>query len=71
MTRQAVLRFLTLTACLLCFLEEQRQLEDPMATCGDIRRKIQYEHRQNLLLWLETRFKDGLSVEQICCKLAL
>jgi hypothetical protein len=24
-----------------------------------------------LLLWLETRFRDGLSVEQIRCQLAL
>jgi len=71
MTRQAVLRFWTLTACLLCFLEEQRHREDQTATCGDVRRKIQNDHRQNLLLWLETRFKDGLSVEQICCQLAL
>ena len=72
MTRQAVLRFWTLTACLLCFLEEQRlQLEDQTATCGDVRRKIQKDHRQNLLLWLETRFRDGLSVEQIRCQLAL
>jgi hypothetical protein len=72
MTRQAVLRFWTLTACLLCFLEEQRMhSEDQTLTCGDVRRKIQNEHRQNLLLWLETRFRDGLSVEQICCQLAL
>ena len=72
MTRQAVLRFWTLTACLLCFLEEQRmQSEDKTVTCGDVRRKIQNEHRQNLLLWLETRFRDGLSVEQIRCQLAL
>ena len=71
MSRQAVLRFWTLTACLLCFLEEQRHLEDQIATCGDVRRMIQNDHRQNLLLWLETRFKDGFSVEQICCQLAL
>ena len=71
MSRQAVLRFWTLTACLLCFLEEQRYLEDQIATCGDVRRMIQNDHRQNLLLWLETRFKDGLSVEQICCQLVL
>ncbi len=71
MSRQAVLRFWTLTACLLCFLEEQRtQSQDKTLTCGDVRRKIQHEHRQNLLLWLETRFKDGLSVEQIRSQLA-
>lgn len=72
MTRQAVLRFWTLTACLLCFLDEHRMpFEDQMITCGDVRRKIQNDHRQNLLLWLETRFRDGLSVEQISCQLAL
>jgi len=72
MTRQAVLRFWTLTACLICFLEEQRlQFEDQRLTCGDVRRKIQNEHRQNLLLWLEAHFRDGLSVEQIRCQLAL
>lgn len=72
MTRQAVLRFWTLTACLLCFLEEQRmQSQDKTVTCGDVRRTIQNDHRQNLLLWLETRFRDGLSVEQIRSQLAL
>jgi hypothetical protein len=72
MTRQAVLRFWTLTACLLCFFEEQRAMgEDPKATCGDVRREIQQDHRRNLLGWLETRFRDGLSVEQICSQLAL
>jgi hypothetical protein len=72
MTRQAVLRFWTLTACLLCFLEEQRmQFEDQTLTCGDVRRIIQNVHRQNLLLWLQTRFQDGLSVEQIHHQLAL
>jgi hypothetical protein len=72
MTRQAVLRFWTLTACLLCFLEEQRmQSEDRTVTCGNVRRKIQKDHRQNLLLWLETRFREDLSLEQIRCQLAL
>jgi hypothetical protein len=72
MTRQAVLRFWTLTTCLLCFLDEQRiQFEDQTLTCGDVRRMVQNDHRQNLLLWLETRFRDGLSVEQIRCQLAL
>jgi hypothetical protein len=71
MTQKAVLRIWTLTACLMCFLEEQRYLENQTATCGDVRRMIQNEHRQNLLLWLETRFRDGLSIEQIRCQLAL
>jgi hypothetical protein len=72
MTRQAVLRFWTLTACLLCFLEEQRmQSEGQTVTCGQVRRTIQIEHRHNLLSWLETRFREGLSVEQIRSQLAL
>jgi hypothetical protein len=72
MTRQAVLRFWTLTACLLCFLEEQRaQVKNSAATCGDVRRKLQNDHRRNLLRWLETRFRDGLSVDQIYRQLAL
>lgn len=72
MTRQGVLRFWTLTACLQCFLEEQRsQEEDPATTCGDIRRNLQLEHRHNLLRWLEIRFQEGLSVDSICSQLAL
>jgi hypothetical protein len=72
MSSQAVLRFWTLTACLLCFLEEQRANgKDPTLTCGDVRRRIQHDHRRNLLDWLETRFRIGLSVDQICSQLAL
>lgn len=72
MTRQAVLRFWTLIACLLCFLEEQRlRGADPPVTCGDVRRELQDRHRRNLLLWLQTRFQDGLSVDQISSQLAL
>ena len=72
MTRKAVLRFWTLTACLLCFLDEHRMpLQDQMITCGDVRRKIQNDDRQNLLLWLETRFREDVSVAQISCQLAL
>ena len=77
MTCQATLRFWTMIfwtmiACLLCFLEEQRMLDaDPIVTCGDARRKIQNVHRRNLLHWLETRFQDGLSVDQISSQLAL
>jgi hypothetical protein len=71
MTRQAVLRFWTLTACLLYFLETQRATTPTPLTCGDIRRQIQHEHRRNLLTWLATRFRDGLSVDQIVSQLAL
>jgi hypothetical protein len=72
MTRQAILRFWTLTACLLCFLEEQRaKATEPALTCGDIRRRVQDDHRRNLLLWLSSCFQDGLSVDQICFQLAL
>lgn len=72
MSRQAILRFWTLTACLLCFLEEQRaSATEPALTCGDIRRRVQDDHRRNLLHWLSTRFQEGLSVDQICFQLAL
>lgn len=72
MTRQGVLSFWTLTACLQCFLEELRAQETEVAlTCGDVRRSLQQEHRRNLLRWLETRFQEGLSVDSICSQLAL
>jgi hypothetical protein len=72
MTAQAILRFWTLIACLMSFLEEQRAEEsDQNLTCGDIRRRIQHEHRLNLLNWLEVRFKEGCSIEQISSQLAL
>jgi hypothetical protein len=72
MSRQAILRFWTLTACLLAFLEAQRTgHEEDGLTCGDIRRRLQNDHRRNLLSWLETRFRDGLPIDQICSQLAL
>jgi hypothetical protein len=72
MTLQAILRFWTLTACLFCFLEEQRAAaEEPTLTCGDIRRHLQQEHQRNLLQWLATSFQEGQSVEQVCAQLAL
>ena len=72
MTRQAVLRFWTLTACLQCFLEELRLQEAGSAlTCGDVRRMLQQEHRRNLLVWLKARFLEGQSVDLICSQLAL
>ena len=69
MTSQAILRFWTLTACLMAFLEEQRALSQD--TCGDARRKLQYDHQKNLLYWLESRFKTGDSIDQIFMQLAL
>jgi hypothetical protein len=72
MTVKAILRFWTLTACLLCFLEEQRaEMDWSRATCGDARRLIQDEHRSNLLYWLEDRFREGFTVEQVRSQLAL
>lgn len=72
MTRQGVLRFWTLTACLQCFLEELRSQKAGSAlTCGDVRRMLQQEHRRNLLIWLEARFLEGQSVDLICSQLAL
>jgi hypothetical protein len=72
MTTQAILRFWTLTAYLLCFLEEQRSgLEGPHVTCGNARRSIQEEHRINLLHWLEAQFRAGCTVDQVRNQLAL
>jgi len=72
MSARGILRFWTLIACLMVFLEEQRTLTPEQAlTCGDIRRQIQHEHRRNLLHWLAERFPEGLSVEQIAHQWAL
>lgn len=69
MTAEGIIRFWTLTACLLSFLEEQRSSSEQ--TCGEARRAIQSEHQSNLLHWLESLFKIGYSVEQIRTQLAL
>ena len=72
MTAQAVLRFWTLIACLMCFLEEQRAADPELhLTCGDVRRNIQHQHRLNLLQWLQDRFNEGCPITQICSQLAL
>jgi hypothetical protein len=72
MTVQAILRFWTLTACLICFLEELRAISQPqLSTCGDARRIIQFEHRRNLLIWLKDLFQAGCTVDQISVQLAL
>ena len=72
MTAQAILRFWTLTACLMCFLEELRATSYPqLNTCGDARRKLQDEHRRNLLLWLKEQFQAGFTVDQISILLTL
>ena len=72
MTAQAILRFWSLIACLMCFLEEQRtNSASHLNTCGDARRKIQDEHRRNLLRWLRDQFQAGFTVDQISILLAL
>ena len=72
MSAPAILRFWTLTACLLYFLEEQRALHTPaLLTCGDARRKLQEQQRLNLLLWLKDQFQANFSIEQISAQLAL
>ena len=72
MTANGIIRFWTLTACLLCFLEEQRAVAaEKGLTCGDIRRRIQDEHRRNLLRWLQVQFQAGVTVEEISMRLAL
>jgi hypothetical protein len=72
MTADAIIRFWTLTACLLCFLEEQRTTAtEPGLTCGEIRRRIQEQHRRNLLCWLRAQFEAGLTVHEIGIQLAI
>jgi hypothetical protein len=72
MTANAIIRFWTLTACLLCFLEEQRATAtEPTPTCGNIRRRIQEQHRRNLLCWLQAQFQAGVTVDEIGIQLAI
>ena len=72
MTANAIIRFWTLTACLLCFLEEQRALVPEQGlTCGDARHRIQEEHRRNLLGWLQAQFQAGVTVDEIGIQLAI
>ena len=72
MTTKAILRFWTLTACLLCFLEEQRACAQTQpVTCGDVRHAIQETHRINLLHWLQAQFLSGCPIDQVCAQLAL
>jgi hypothetical protein len=63
---QAILRFWTLIACLMCFLEELRAADPKVfLTCGEVRRNIQHQHRLYLLCWLRNRFIDGYSIDQL------
>jgi hypothetical protein len=72
LSAQAILRFWTLTACLMCFLEELRATSpSQLITCGDARRKIQDDHRRNLLIWLKEQFLAGCTIDQISLQLAL
>ena len=72
MSAQAILRFWTLTACLLCFLEEQRSCaKSGLLSCGQVRRNIQVQHRRNLLTWLKAQFQASLTIEQISTQLSL
>ncbi|MEZ4769795.1 MAG: transposase [Caldilineales bacterium] len=72
MSAQAILRFWTLVACLMCFLEEQRSSHQVQGlTCGDVRRNVQHQHRLNLLQWLAESFQAGATIEQIGNQLAL
>lgn len=72
MTAPAIIRFWTLIACLMAFLEEQRaDADDPLFTCGDVRHRIQAEHRLNLLHWLYAQFQSGADPGQISGQLAL
>jgi hypothetical protein len=72
MTADAIIRFWTLTACLLCFLEEQRTTATESGlTCGHVRRRIQEQHRRDLLCWLRAQFEAGLTVHEIGIQLAI
>jgi hypothetical protein len=71
MSTEAILRFWALVACLGYFLDEQKALRPDCTTWGEVRRSLQHEHQVNLLAWLESRFKAGLSLEQITTHLAL
>jgi hypothetical protein len=72
LSAQAILKFWTLIACLMCFLEEFRAYPDfQLLTCGEARRIIQNEHRINLLHWLHDQFRSGCTVDQISMSLAL
>jgi hypothetical protein len=72
MSTQAILRFWTLTSCMLYFLDEQRAgLDITEITYGDARRKIQYEHRLRLLEWIETQFRSGATIDQVRYQLAI
>jgi hypothetical protein len=68
---EAILRFWTLVACLGYFLDEQKALRPDCTTWGEVRRSLQKEHQVNLLTWLASQFKTGLSVEQITTQLAI
>ena len=71
MSAEAIVRFWTLIACLGYFLDEQKALRPDCTTWGEVRRALQKEHQHNLLAWLESQFKAGLSVEQIGTQLAI
>ena len=72
MSAQAILRFWTLTACLMCCLEEPRTFAKPqLITCGEIRRKVQDQHRRNFLVCLKAQFQASMTIEQISSQLAL
>jgi len=72
MTAQAIVRFWTLIACLMAFLEEQRaDAHTPLLTCGDVRHRIQTQHRLNLLHWLYAQFQSGADPGHISGHLAL
>jgi hypothetical protein len=71
MNAEAILRFWTLIACLGYFLDEQKALRPDCTTWGEVRRAVQKEHQVNLLTWLASQFKSGLSVEQISTQLAI
>lgn len=72
MSTLGIIRFWTLIACLMSFLEEQRaSIDEPTYTCGDVRRSLQHDHQLNLIQWLTEQVHAGSGFEQICHQLAL
>ena len=51
--------------------EQKPAKEGTVEPCGDARRKIQDDHRRNLLVRLKEQFQAGRTIEQVCVQLAL
>ena len=75
MRATAIVRFWTLVSCLTYFLDKHRitletQRPGEHITRGDARRAIQADHQRNFLLWLEEQLQSGVTVGELCARLA-